>query len=56
MNIGAPQTIYLVIVLIGTGVALSDHGKPRKGNENFITFLIGTAIQFGLMYWGGFFG
>jgi hypothetical protein len=51
----APQIIFICIRLFGLGIMLSQHGKPKKGKENFWIDLAATAITFGLLIWGGFF-
>ena len=50
-----PQLIYLGIVLLGLGVSLAEHGKPKQGYNSFLQNLLATAITIGLLYWGGFF-
>lgn len=55
MNIGWPEGIYLCVTMIGLGIAISDHGKPKTGKENFLNTLISVSIGYGLLCWGGFF-
>ena len=50
-----PQIIYVAIVILGLGVELERHGKPKEGKYNFITSALVTGLVFGLLYWGGFF-
>ena len=52
----APQIITIIIYAISIGMHLAKHGKPQEGSYNFIIALVGTAIQFSLLWWGGFFG
>jgi len=52
---GAPQIIYLLILGIGLGSSLVNHGQPKKGNESFFLTLFASGISIGLMIWGGFF-
>lgn len=55
MNLGMPQLIYLGLTLIGIGVSMAQHGKPKTGKENVFVSLIANAVSFMLLYWGGFF-
>lgn len=52
------QILYIVIVVLGLGISLERHGK-RQGNHNskhnFWATLIGSAILFTILYFGGFF-
>lgn len=48
-----PVYTYLVIMLIGLGVALAKHGEYTK--INFWYTLISTSIILFLLYKGGFF-
>lgn len=50
-----PQIIFIVISCIGLGVEAQRHGQPRTGNYNVNIVVLATIIQFGLLYWGGFF-
>lgn len=50
-----PQIIYLAFAALGLLVAANQHEKPRTGRGNFWVNLTGTAVGFGLLYWGGFF-
>lgn len=50
-----PQLIYLGLSLLGLGIAIEQHGKPKKGNENFWITFITWILTLGLLYWGGFF-
>jgi hypothetical protein len=52
---GTPQIILIVLVAMSGTVILINHGKPRP-NFNFPIWAAAAAVQFGLMYWGGFFG
>lgn len=51
----APQIIIIVLQALGLGIALQQHGQPKTGKHNFGTMLVATCINFGLLYWGGFF-
>lgn len=55
MTLHAPQLILIVLSAIGTGVAIAKNGEPR-GPYSFVACLVGDAIVFGLLWWGGFFG
>jgi len=37
-------------------IAAHDHGKYKTRKHNFWETLIATAVEFGLLWWGGFFG
>lgn len=52
MNIG--QILWLVFNMLGLGVALAEHGKPKEGKENFVVTLIAFLLQFGFLWIGGF--
>jgi len=54
MYLGTPQIIYLIILTLGLGIQIANHGKPRS-NENAVAGLISSIIVLGLLYWGGFF-
>lgn len=51
----APALIYLACLFIATGIALSNHGTPRRGNYSFWLSMVGNSAVVGLLYWGGFF-
>lgn len=52
----APQIIWLSLNVIALGVGAAEHGKPRKGVHSVTDAVISIALNFGLYYWGGFFG
>jgi hypothetical protein len=52
---GTPQIIWLILNFVGIGVALSQHGQPRKGKHNFFATVIATFIEMLILYYGGFF-
>ena len=54
MNIGIPQAIYLVLVILGIGFSLANFGKD-KGRFGWADIFWAPAISLGLLYWGGFF-
>lgn len=49
-----PQVILGALLFVGLGLSLANHGKPREPT-NFWLAAIGTALCFGLLWWGGFF-
>lgn len=49
-----PQIILLLLFMLGLGVSLANHGKPR-GNENVWITLISDVIVLSILWWGGFF-
>ena len=53
---GTPQIIFIVLLGLNLGVGLAQHGTPKTGNNSFMSAFLGTIIQVGLLYWGGFFG
>jgi hypothetical protein len=40
---------------LGGGVTLAQSGKPRTGNHSFIAWMVAAAIQYAILWWGGFF-
>ena len=50
-----PQIIYLILMGLGLGVSLSDHGKDKTGKHNFFVKFFATMLGLALLYWGGFF-
>ena len=52
----APQIIMIVIYGLNLGISLTRHGEPKRGYESFWITLIGTAISYGILRWGGFWG
>ena len=53
---GAPQVIVIILMALGLGLEMANHGKPRTGKSNAIIHLISSGVTAGLLYWGGFFG
>jgi len=49
-----PQITMIVLAAIAGTVALLQHGKPKE--YNFWHWSSAAAIEFALMYAGGFFG
>lgn len=52
---GWPQITLIVLMALSLGVTLANHGKPREP-YSFGIALVSTAIFWGLLYAGGFFG
>lgn len=50
-----PQAIYIIIAIISTVIAISQHGKPRKGNHNAWTTILSVIITTLIISAGGFF-
>lgn len=46
---------YFILVILGLGIKIESHGKPKKGNENFWYSLIAIILGFWLLYMGGCF-
>lgn len=56
MYLGIPQIIMLALMVFNITLNIVKDGEPKDEKYSFITTLIATAISFGLLYWGGFFG
>ena len=52
---GVPQILMIAIYAVALLIDANEHGKRRTGKTNFWAGLVGTAIQVGLLAWGGFF-
>jgi len=50
-----PQIIYIIIVAISVGTALSKHGETYKGKHNVWATIMGLSIALPILTWGGFF-
>ncbi|WNL50900.1 hypothetical protein Murka_0064 [Xanthomonas phage Murka] len=55
MLMNAPQLIYLALMFVGIGIAVSKHGQPETGKHNAWVTLIASALVINLLLWGGFF-
>ena len=53
---GIPQIIMIAVMAVNVTIGLVYHGKPRTDKYNFLTTLIGTAIEAAILAAGGFFG
>lgn len=51
---GLPQLIHIGLSALGMGYVIANHNKPRAP-WNFWATLIGSAISYSLLWWGGFF-
>lgn len=49
MDIGWPELIWIGLNLFGLGYSTT------KGGREFLSTTAATAIQVGLLWWGGFF-
>lgn len=52
---GWPQITWLALSLLGLGIYLARHGKPREDFYNFWLGLFATLLNAGILYAGGFF-
>jgi len=51
-----PQLTYLAMTFMGLGIAIVQHGTPKKPSKNNAWLsIIGTAVVMALLYKGGFF-
>ena len=50
----APQITMIILFTTSLTIDLLKHGES-KGNYNFWSGLIGAAIEFAILKWGGFF-
>lgn len=55
MKLGIPQIIIVVMYILSLGVSLANHGEVKTSKTSFGSSLLGTIINLGLLYWGGFF-
>ena len=53
---GVPQIIMIAIMAMGLGMHLVKNGEPKEEVYSFPIMLVATAIEVGLLIWGGFFG
>jgi len=51
---GAPQIIIIVMYCLNLGIVMQNHGKPRKGKDNFFISLFATILNVVILYFGGF--
>lgn len=50
-----PQIVHICLVLVGLGIAMSEHGEPKTGRNNFWASFIAAAVGFAILLFGGFF-
>jgi len=56
MKFGVPQIIMIVILALGLGINLAKDGQYKTDEKySFGVTFIATAINFAVLYWGGFF-
>lgn len=53
MYIGLPQAIWLVLSVIGIGIAIAQDGELVKRNATAV--VIAAVLEIVLLWWGGFF-
>ena len=51
-----PQITMIVLAAMSVGIHLANHGKYRTDKYNAISITLTIALEFWLMYEGGFFG
>lgn len=51
----APQLIFIALIFTSLLLNARDHGKPKKGKDNFWYPFTAAVIYFILLYLGGFF-
>lgn len=51
----APQITLMVIMSINMLAGAYLHGKPKKGNYNFLETIFNAIITISILYWGNFF-
>jgi len=49
------KIIYLGMLLVGTGIAIGNHGKPKDGYYSAWLSILGAAIDITVLALGGFF-
>jgi len=50
-----PQVTVLVLMLIGLGINMAEHGEEKTEKKNFWVRLLSAGLTFWLLYVGGFF-
>lgn len=51
----APQIIMIAIMAMSLGINLVKNGEIREDTYSFPISLVSTAVNVGLLIWGGFF-
>lgn len=54
MNVGIPEFIWILLSGMSLAMSLFFHGEP-KGNYSFWSTLIALALEFWIVWAGGFF-
>lgn len=54
-DMGVCQIILITIYVLGLGITLANHGKPKEGEYNFWMSLLSYGIVMILLWGGGFF-
>ena len=52
---GTPEITILVFYGLSIALAVVNHGKVREGKYNGFATIALSALEIGLLYWGGFF-
>jgi hypothetical protein len=55
MKFGIPQILLIILFAASWGMNVAKSGEPKKGTYSGTEAFIAGAIEFGLLYWGGFF-
>ncbi|MGL4801907.1 MAG: hypothetical protein ACRC18_06550 [Cetobacterium sp.] len=50
-----PQVAMIILLTLGVGINLSNHGEMRNDRYNFWTSMLGVAINVWILRAGGFF-
>lgn len=53
-NLGIPQIIWITLVIFNMVYVAINHGKEQPPYNAYVS-LVSIALQFALLYWGGFF-
>lgn len=51
---GIPQIIMVVMMAMSVGLYLGKHGQQKKEKYNVWVAILTAAIEFALLWWGGF--
>ena len=49
------QIVYLCWMMLGVGIGIAEHGKPKTGRNNAWISIISAALQIALLAGAGFF-
>lgn len=53
-NFGTPQIIWITLMAFNIVYTVINHGKEQPPHNAYAT-LVSMALQFAILYWGGFF-